>query len=280
MVATQGTQPIRKLTAPMTIMIEGSPRVFSTHGAIIDALRSLERSEIGLNHQAALAAFHLGRGLIDTARALGYGHLNHLYNEAGINGRRAERAIRFAKLYTDKDGGFDLAKYRDGECKARNRHDSGESKCTFDEDGNPSLTAVMRAEGLRPDSKAKNATSDPRVGTKTRTSFDPMAMLDDAGAQYQSNQNEHHAAGGFRIAEYAGATGEQLSLDFNLRVTEQRLAVVINDADLAYTAGAISDEQAAAINEAMERFTEQVRSITEHNQHTTNNQAINNRATH
>lgn len=259
MVAT----PMYKLDAPVTIKIEGKDKMFSTHDAIMDALRALERSEIGLNRQAALAAFHLGRALIDTAKALGYGHLNHLYNQAGINGRRAERAIRFAKHYSDEQGGFDLDKYRDGELKARNRHQTGESKCTFDGDGKPSLLAVQRAEGLHPDSKAKNATSDTSVGTRNQTNTRPFSakgMLDALASDQQQPHTHRQSASiaGDTIGDKTWAAGEQMVIDFDLVATERRLAAVIDQADRAYKDGAMSETRAVAINEAVDRLADEI----------------------
>jgi len=250
MVATH-TQ--RGLKEPLNITIAGTQRTFLSHDSVLKALRDLEHSEKSLNRQAAQAAFDLGRALIDTAKLLGYGSLNHLYNEAGINGRRAERAIRFAKHYSTDEGLFDLDAYKAGELCARNRNKTGESLCNVDAEGNPSLTAVQRAVGLLPDS-TKKSTSDTSVGSVNQTkSIDPMGMLTELGDQHRaerinevdslSNESTHWNC------------GDQLVIDFDLVATERKLAKLIERADQEYRSGKMSGHEAAAIDSEIDSFT-------------------------
>ena len=250
----QDIGPVRSLDGPMTLTIAGKQRVFTTRDGIFEAIRKLEHHEKSLNLQAAYAAFHLGQALLVAKEALRYGAINHLYTDAGINRRRAQRAVKWASQYATPDGHFDLEKYRDGELLARNRHERGQRPCKFDEQGHPSLTAVQEAVGIRSGKSGKKTKAD----EQSMRAFDPLATLD-ALADRQSERGHRPEAA--RRADWV--IGDQLAIDFDLLATERKLASAVADAERARSAGVMDDAMAAEINSAIELLAERVIGITQ-----------------
>lgn len=265
MVATH--TPILKLSAPMVIEIKGENLTFNTRDSIFDALRSLEQREKNLNNQAAYAAFWLGKALNEVKKKLQYGAINHLYADAGINRRRAQRCVKWADDYTATDGGFDFEKYRQGELLARNRHDNGTRPCKFDEQGSPSFTAVQEAVGHR---AVEHAKSDRPVATTTQTNepgtngmtvrFDPMESLNALADEHAPAEKTMIPMPELRIA--GGVIGDQMMIDFDMLASERKLAAAIIHADQAHADGLIDDEQAMAIDAALEELAQRVIQIT------------------
>lgn len=266
MVATRAKHEDRFEQA-VQISIAGEARTFTTKGALFDALRRLEQLEITHNLKAAQAVFHLGQALLEAKAKLGYGHVNHLYAEVGIHRRRAQRAVAFAQALDDGRGGFDLDKYQAHKSTARNRHESGTRPCTFDDEGNPSVTAMMEAAGVST-TRAKTTKSDPRVTTgragtaesdarvatgdtaasgRPVSPADKIAQLREAAARSPGHQ-------AFTATGPAGvpAHAEQLALDFDLDHTADTLARRAHDAAELQRGGRITTDQAARINAVLE----------------------------
>lgn len=256
MVATRRNNP-GVFEKPITIRVAGRDYTLTSHDAVVATIREMERTERSLNRQAAMAAFNLGMMLIAAADKLGYGSLNHLYNECGIHARKAERCIRFARRYAAADGTMDLTLYKEAECRARNSHESGEHTCKFDAEGNPSVSAVMIADGLEP-KRAKTATSDARVGTRTQTNPPAFRSPAEIAAPLMSATAAPAAFDSPR-----GAGGGQLAIDFDLIAAERKLADLVALAQRGYEGGDISGHAAERIHAALQGATRQTQSILE-----------------
>jgi hypothetical protein len=257
MVATRRNNP-GVFEKPITIRVAGRDYTLTSHDAVVATIREMERTERSLNRQAAMAAFNLGMMLIAAADKLGYGSLNHLYNECGIHARKAERCIRFARRYAAADGTLDLAKYKQGECAARNRHESGEHPCKFDAEGHPSMHAVELAVGLRSDKRAESASSDRPVGTKHQTNPPAFRSPAEIAAPLMSATAAPAAFDSPR-----GAGGGQLAIDFDLIAAERKLADLVALAQRGYEGGDISGDAAERIHAALQGATRQTQSILE-----------------
>jgi hypothetical protein len=251
MVATHRNNP-DVFEQPLTLTIAGREYTLTSHEAVIRTIRELDRQEMSLNRQAAMAAFALGMMLIKAGEALEYGSLSHLYNECGIHRRKAQRCIRFAKHYAKDDGSMNLDLYRQAECKARNNHEQGTHRCSFDKEDKPSMKAVMIADGLE---SATSTGCDTRVATSGVPAYRSPAEA---------------------LAEFAptppapvdrpprGTGGGQLVMDFDLLATERRLARAVEQIQAAMERGALSSEQGSRVNDSLERVCSDAQNILEH----------------
>lgn len=275
MVATKTHNPDR-FAQPLVMNIAGQPRSFETKQGVFDSLRELERTQITHTLRAAEACFHLGAALLEAKRKLGYGSMNHLYGESGINARRAQRAIRFAEKLDDGQGGFSIPKYRAIECEARNRHERGERTCRIDANGDPSFTAVLDAAGVltKGAKTAQNDTgvvlsngvsSDPQVGTRTRTNT-PIRSMDEVMAEFAGTDRHFKDHRAFTATGTAGVPREaaQLELDFDLDATGDTLADTAHRAASLQRSGGITHDQAARADAVLRDAHTRVQDIINH----------------
>jgi len=266
MVATRRNNP-GAFAQPVTLSVGGEDKVFTSADAVFDYLRTLERVASALHIDEARAVFNLGRALMQAKEKLGYGHINHLYNECGINSRRAQRAIRFANHLAGGDGLFCIERFRKWERKVLDMRDAGEIRCELDAQGTPSVTGMQKGMGIRSapkpknehvfafDERAETAQNDPRVasGTPYRSASDALAAL-------------RPPAGPISAAADAprGAGGGQLAIDFDLIAAERRLATLVGQAQDAMVNGTLSGDDAGRIHDALERVCDSTQSILIH----------------
>ncbi len=259
MVATRRNNP-DTFAEPMTLTVGGQARTFTGLGAVVAFLRKLEHEVITLNTQHARAKFYLGQALIEAADKLGHGHINHLYNECGINARRAQLAIKFAKNLAGEDGDFDIERFRMWERKALDMRERGEIRCAVDRQGTPSVAGIERAMKTRTPAAGKNehvcafddgaasAGHAPSTrGTAYRSPGDAIARL-------------RPAARG-RADSVRGAGGGQLAIDFDLIAAERKLADLVGRVHDEMGRGRVSRDAAGGVHEALQDLCASTESI-------------------
>ncbi len=244
---------------PITLSVGGEDKVFTNADAVADYLRKLERIAASLHIDEARAVFNLGSALMQAKDKLEYGEINHLYNECGINRKRAQRAIRFANHLAGEDGGFCIDRFRMWERKALEMRDAGKMKCRVDDQGTPSVTGMQIGMGIRSAPKvrgerAETAGRDPRVPSET-----PYRSASDALAALRPSANPISAA----ADAPRGAGGGQLSLDFDLDATTRRVNLTISRVQDLLERGGLSIENGARVNDMLERVCSETNIILE-----------------
>lgn len=246
-----------RFAQPLMISIAGKPARFETKSALFRAIRGIEADAIAHNLRHARAVFHLGQAINEAAEKLGYGSKNHLYNECGLNARRAQKAIRFAEILADDEGGFSIEKFRMWERKILQMRERGEMGCKLDSQGTPSVNAFETVLGLRTqrkpkserafasDDRAQTAQNDPRVASAA-PAYRPMSDI--LGGSALGTHRAFTAPGPAGVPDHA----QQLVIDFDLDATADTLASRAHEAARLQRDRAITTDQAARINAVLE----------------------------
>lgn len=257
----------------ITVQTSGGTRVFHQPGELYAEINRLYQSVNQSNEAAARAYFALGELLVKShAQMLEVGRkdtLGHIMAEAGVHHRKGHRAIKWYKtLMDEEDGSFSMHKYRNAAHEVAEAVKNGTQRARFDEQKNPSVRSMEVSLGLR-GRRAQGC--DPRVTTPDDD--DGFSVIDVLNRLPSPSDDElEHAdppasaRSAHRLvkpSENPGASGTQMTIDFDLIARERELRTSIEIVAARLAAGTLDTAHAAGIDQRMQKLTKYINSTIE-----------------